>query len=62
MGRIKIADLPADQKFSQEEMKKVFGGALPVPTPRVFLVQPPDELSFYSGFHRVGWDPGELGF
>jgi hypothetical protein len=62
MGRIEIEDLPKDHEISKEEMKKVLGGALPVPTPRIFMVQPPDELSFFSGFHRVGWDPGEMGF
>jgi hypothetical protein len=41
MARIKIEDLPADQKISKEEMKKVMGGvytyswasSLPVPLP-----------------------------
>ena len=28
MARIKIADLPEDQKISREEMKKVTGGLL----------------------------------
>ncbi|MBW2087217.1 MAG: hypothetical protein JRI54_14515 [Deltaproteobacteria bacterium] len=28
MARIKIKDLPADQKVSQEEMKKIMGGVL----------------------------------
>ena len=41
MAKIKIEDLPADQKISKEEMKKVMGGvytfswasSLPVPLP-----------------------------
>ena len=29
MSRIKIADLPKDQKITKEEMRKVIGGASP---------------------------------
>lgn len=30
MARIKIKDLPKDQKISREELKKVIGGLLPI--------------------------------
>lgn len=33
MGRIKIDDLPEEQKISKEEMRKVLGGTLPTPMP-----------------------------
>lgn len=32
MAKIKIKDLPVDQKVSQEELKKVLGGAFILPS------------------------------
>lgn len=40
MAKIKIKDLPKDEKISEEEMRKVMGGDLPIPIQRV--------SSFYS--------------
>jgi hypothetical protein len=38
LNRIKIEDLPEDQKISMEEMRKIFGGATPIhlPNPNYF--------------------------
>ena len=41
MARVKIKDLPKDTKISKEEMRKVMGGTLPIPLPRLSYLQSP---------------------
>ena len=62
MGRIKIGDIPEDQKISKEEMRKVLGGIIVInsmPSPKSTR-----NLLFGTQFlgSQVGWDPGEKGF
>jgi len=37
MAKIKIKDLPKDQKISREEMKKTFGGIIIIYKPETIL-------------------------
>jgi len=60
MGRIKIGDIPEDQKISKEEMRKVFGG--------IIVQRSPSSRFFGSRFTKpvlpYSMEPGddELGF
>jgi radical SAM protein with 4Fe4S-binding SPASM domain len=48
MARIKIKDLPKDQKITKEEMKKVFGGLLLKSTPPTLPSLPPQLKTEYD--------------
>jgi len=49
MARIKIKDLPKDQKVSREELKKIFGGDS--------VIHPIDPIAFNQLMRSPAWRP-----
>jgi hypothetical protein len=63
LARIKIKDIPKDQKISLEEMKRVLGGSNPYGPPHypkppyIFPDQPVRIIGSFGGFHALIEDP-----
>lgn len=56
MAKIKIKDLPKDQKISKEEMRKVLGGFNPQPEPPAMWGSPTQ----FNPYENIGLPGGSL--